>query len=470
MSSSVTLIDQISSTQAAKEVVVNANFDATSPAMLWGRRASTTAGLTWGYFGGTYYTSSGANAVANGTVTLTASATNYVYASATTGAVAVNTAGFPAGSIPLYQIVTGASAVNSYTDERSFQPSAVSGASYANQAANYVFAGPTSGGSAAPTWRQLVGADLPVFGASGSAHAPGAVPDPGSTSGSTRFLREDGSWAVPAGGGGGSGGMANPMTADGDLIVGGSDGAPLRLGAGTNGQVLTVVSGQPAWATPTGGGGSSNDPFNFAAANNYNGSGFTISTHNVTGAALTALASGRGFSITVPNTVTNSDNTVQALQNVPTSAAWSVTALLNFNNGGGGSGPAASYSSAQLIITDTTGQLAAFGWDPANNNPYQGMSYAVWSSISSFSSRTQLDVSHPQGVPLWLRVTYTGSGGNFVFYTSVDGETWVQRYSVAASVLGTLAQCGLRVDANNRGGMGSSNEGVALTCFHYAQG
>lgn len=257
MSNSTTLIDQISSTQAAKEVVVNANFDAASPAMLWGRRASTTAGLTWGYFGGTYYTSSGANAVANGTVTLTASATNYVYASATTGAVAVNTAGFPAGSIPLYQIVTGASAVNSYTDERSFQPSAVSGPSYASQEANYVFAGPTSGDSAAPTWRQLVGADLPVFGASGSAHAPGAVPDPGSTSGSTRFLREDGSWAVPAGGGGGSGGMANPMTADGDLIVGGSDGAPLRLGAGTSGQVLTVVSGVPAWAPSSGGGTSS---------------------------------------------------------------------------------------------------------------------------------------------------------------------------------------------------------------------
>ena len=48
-------------------------------------------------------------------------------------------------------------------------------------------------------------ARLPVFGPSGTTHAVGAVPDPGATAGATRYLREDGSWAVPAGGSGGSG-------------------------------------------------------------------------------------------------------------------------------------------------------------------------------------------------------------------------------------------------------------------------
>ncbi|MGH9596883.1 MAG: hypothetical protein ACRD3K_08815, partial [Edaphobacter sp.] len=43
-------------------------------------------------------------------------------------------------------------------------------------------------------------AQLPLFGASGTSHGPGAVPDPGSTAGSTRFLREDGTWVAPAGG------------------------------------------------------------------------------------------------------------------------------------------------------------------------------------------------------------------------------------------------------------------------------
>lgn len=44
---------------------------------------------------------------------------------------------------------------------------------------------------------------MPLFVASGASHAVGLVPDPGSSAGSTRFLREDATWAVPAGGGGG---------------------------------------------------------------------------------------------------------------------------------------------------------------------------------------------------------------------------------------------------------------------------
>ena len=50
-----------------------------------------------------------------------------------------------------------------------------------------------------------------------------------------------------------AGGMENPMTAAGDLIVGGTDGAASRLGKGTDGQVLSMVSGAPAWAAASGG-------------------------------------------------------------------------------------------------------------------------------------------------------------------------------------------------------------------------
>lgn len=53
----------------------------------------------------------------------------------------------------------------------------------------------------------------------------------------------------------GGGGMTNPMTTLGDIITGGTAGAPQRLGIGTAGQVLTVTSGAPAWAAPSGGGG-----------------------------------------------------------------------------------------------------------------------------------------------------------------------------------------------------------------------
>ena len=41
--------------------------------------------------------------------------------------------------------------------------------------------------------------------------------------------------------------VTNPMTTPGDIITAGTAGAPSRLAAGTNGQVLAVVSGVPAW-------------------------------------------------------------------------------------------------------------------------------------------------------------------------------------------------------------------------------
>lgn len=122
MSNSTTLLDTLTSNQASKEVTANALFDAGSPSTLWGRRASTCSGLTWGYYGGWFN-----GAIANGTVLLTASTTNYIEAHETTGAVSVNTSGFTAGKIALYQVVTGATTVTSYTDRRSFAPQALSG-------------------------------------------------------------------------------------------------------------------------------------------------------------------------------------------------------------------------------------------------------------------------------------------------------------------------------------------------------
>jgi hypothetical protein len=44
-------------------------------------------------------------------------------------------------------------------------------------------------------------AQLPVMVASGASHAAGIAPDPGASSGATRYLREDATWAAPAGSG-----------------------------------------------------------------------------------------------------------------------------------------------------------------------------------------------------------------------------------------------------------------------------
>lgn len=57
-----------------------------------------------------------------------------------------------------------------------------------------ILKGTGSGFAAATT------SDYPVFIASGASHAPGVVPDPGASAGTTKYLREDATWAtLPAG-------------------------------------------------------------------------------------------------------------------------------------------------------------------------------------------------------------------------------------------------------------------------------
>lgn len=311
MSNSTTLLDTIAVNSANKESVANALFDAASPGMLWGRHASACSGLTWGYYGGQY----GSNAIANGTVSLTASTTNYVYADNSTGAVSVNTSGVPAGKISLYTIVTGTTTVTSYTDLRSFSPTGLASGTVTDVAATGGIE--TASGSDIATTGTLranliptvytaahtivtgdrgqcvvmnsssaVSQALPTatgtsgnfpkgwfvdFANIGSGTMTLTVPTGTSldnvTNGTLALAQNTGVTAYTDGtnwftlrgasSGGGGGGMTNPMTTLGDIITGASGGTPQRLAVGSSGQVLTVVSGVPAWAAATGGGGGS---------------------------------------------------------------------------------------------------------------------------------------------------------------------------------------------------------------------
>jgi len=74
-----------------------------------------------------------------------------------------------------------------------------------------------AGGKIAGDW-------LPIFLASGASHAAGAVPDPGASAGTTRYLREDATFAVPPAG------LSNPI-ANGTA---GTPGIYLTGGSGTS--------------------------------------------------------------------------------------------------------------------------------------------------------------------------------------------------------------------------------------------
>ena len=69
---------------------------------------------------------------------------------------------------------------------------------------------------------------LDAFAASGASSKKGLVPDPGTTSGATRFLREDAVWAAPPGGGGGGG-----IGADGSTVI--------DFGAGSDTAILSIA-------------------------------------------------------------------------------------------------------------------------------------------------------------------------------------------------------------------------------------
>ncbi len=95
-----------------------------------------------------------------------------------------------------------------------------------------------------------VGSASGVAPLNASSRVPVANLGSGTPDGS-KFLRDDGAFAAPPGG------LSNPMTTAGDLIVGGASGTPARLAKGTDGQVLKMASGSVGWgsdATGSGGG------------------------------------------------------------------------------------------------------------------------------------------------------------------------------------------------------------------------
>jgi hypothetical protein len=119
MSSSTSNLDLVLQAQAGKEATANELWNSMSVGALFGRRNSTSTLLTWGFYGGTMQVDGALSVIANGTVALTASATNYIEATRA-GVVSRNTTAFTPGSIPLYTAVTNATTVTSYIDYRAW--------------------------------------------------------------------------------------------------------------------------------------------------------------------------------------------------------------------------------------------------------------------------------------------------------------------------------------------------------------
>ena len=95
-------------------------------------------------------------------------------------------------------------------------------------------------------------AGLPVLVASGSGHAAGIAPDPGSSAGTTRFLREDATWAVPAGSGGTPGGSSGQLQWNNSGVFAGlTMSGDATIVASTGVITVTKTGGTPFAASAT---------------------------------------------------------------------------------------------------------------------------------------------------------------------------------------------------------------------------
>jgi hypothetical protein len=115
---------------------------------------------------------------------------------------------------------------------------------YASKTANFVLAAP-NGSSGAPTFRAVVAADIPTLNQNTTGTAANVTGTVAIANGGTGQTTANAGYNA-----------LSPMTTTGDITYEASGGIATRLPIGTAGQVLTVTSGLPAWASAGGGGGT----------------------------------------------------------------------------------------------------------------------------------------------------------------------------------------------------------------------
>ncbi len=117
MSSSTSNLNLLVQSQSGKELTANSLFNAMSPATFGASK--TVSGLSWFAYGGPMVIDGVLTIIADQSVNLTASTTNYVEMTRA-GVMSKNTTAFTPGSIPLYTVVTGTASVSSWIDYRAW--------------------------------------------------------------------------------------------------------------------------------------------------------------------------------------------------------------------------------------------------------------------------------------------------------------------------------------------------------------
>lgn len=118
MSDSATPFGTVSTSQGNQTTKANALFDASSPVAIYAKKYADTSGLTIGYHGGKISVNGVVTVIADGTVALSASTTNYVEANPSTGVVTKNTTAYTPGHWRIGRAVTGTASITTWYDDR----------------------------------------------------------------------------------------------------------------------------------------------------------------------------------------------------------------------------------------------------------------------------------------------------------------------------------------------------------------
>jgi len=229
---------------------------------------------------------------------------------------------------------------------------------------------------AKPTFRKLVGTDLPIFEASGLLHSIGAVPDPGATAGITRFLREDSTWQIPFASGGGTANVT-------------SDTHP---------------------ASPN----AMDDEFETASIN--------LGLWTEVNSPTVSLASGSLILATASTGVFNVSNIQQTIPIAP----WKFGCKIILNSWG-----ATVFQYQGLVVGDGT---KFWIWGPAGES---GSYYSYWGRYTNNATRNSFSrsdivatgylLSVPEYYAIWNDST------NVHFQVSADGINWLDIYTIAVA-------------------------------------
>ena len=223
----------------------------------------------------------------------------------------------------------------------------------------------------------------------GVAHTGGALEYKTLTAGSNITITPAAGSITIASTGGGGGGMTNPMTTAGDTIYGGTSGIPKRLPIGVTGQVLTTVSGSPAWAAPI-----ISTYVNSVLSGTYN---VTSSFSNV------------GISITLPvaGTYLITGNIRAAVTAETTSAGTNTYALVIVN----------VYDSTNSVTVPNSTSLVLYSLLQVSNIPFAGQGLGpIGPVIYTVSGSTVLQV----------QAMYSGNGVTISaseIYSDVNGHS-----------------------------------------------